>query len=115
MHGARLPRTELDAAAASVFELLRCLTDGAGQAGQRRRGSIRASAVRHKQGRGGEEDMADGELRPGGGRRGFFLLLFFIRILIGLTCGALVHLSKIIFLPHQPYRWAPPVRFSVNS
>jgi hypothetical protein len=50
-----------------------------------------------------------------------FILFYFFRILIILTCGAPVHLSKKnSYLTHQPYRWVPLLSirdqyvFSVN-
>jgi hypothetical protein len=47
-------------------------------------------------------------------RNNFFIFLFSLRFLIGLTCSPPVHLSEIILLQHHPYMWACDVKFSVN-
>jgi hypothetical protein len=67
----RVPRPKRDAANASLFELLHWLAGGTGQAGQRCGGELAE-----------EEDDS------------LFLFFVFIRILIRLTCRAIVHLSK---------------------
>jgi hypothetical protein len=97
---------------------------GGGQAGRRRRGSGRASATGVRQGvGGGVHSRRRGLSRAEAAARTWppassgqeeeddsLLFFIFIRILIILTCGAPIHVSKrFSFLPHQPYSWVPPL------